>query len=225
MVFESVLVAEAGPTFYKSYLEGKEAADAPQIKATLESVAKMLDYSDLSRGGKGWTDSVADVCNENAAMIILPDFIKGEFTSKCPNTAVDYVAMQGDKPTFVFVGIAFPLVVGAPHRDMAVEFLKAVGSKEGQDAFNPTKGSVGVRTDLNKDELDDLSKKTLLEFEATAKDSPEGLVPAYAAITSSAFQEAVNPALQKFCDPAAAEHKDVDAMILALRQAYPALAQ
>lgn len=223
MVFESVLVAEAGPTFYKEYLEGKKAADAPEMRAALEGVAKMLDYSADTRGGKTWTDSVKDVCNGDAAMIVLPDFIKGEFASQCPNTAVDYVPMEGATPTFVFVGIAFPLVVGAPHRSMAIEFLKTVGSKAGQDAFNPTKGSVGVRTDLSREGLDAISQKTLLQFEQSAGGA--GLVPAYAALTSSAFQETVNPALQKFCDPAAAEHKNVESVIIALRQAYPSLAQ
>ena len=41
----------------------------------------------------------------------------------------------------------FTLPEGAPHRDVAIEWLKLAGSQEGQDTFNPVKGSIPARTD------------------------------------------------------------------------------
>jgi glucose/mannose transport system substrate-binding protein len=42
---------------------------------------------------------------------------------------------------------SFGLPLGAPNRDAAVAWLTVCGSKEGQDAFNPLKGSIPARTD------------------------------------------------------------------------------
>ena len=39
------------------------------------------------------------------------------------------------------------LPVGAPHRDAAIAWLTVAGSLEGQDAFNPVKGSIPARSD------------------------------------------------------------------------------
>ena len=42
------------------------------------------------------------------------------------------------------------LPVGAPHPDAATDWLIVAGSKEGQEAFNPVKGSICARTDCDE---------------------------------------------------------------------------
>ncbi len=44
---------------------------------------------------------------------------------------------------------------GAPHRDAAIEWLKIAGSLEGQDAFNPVKGSIPARSDADESLYDE----------------------------------------------------------------------
>ncbi|WP_326825100.1 hypothetical protein [Streptosporangium sp. NBC_01756] len=44
---------------------------------------------------------------------------------------------------------SFTLPKGAPNRDGAVAWLKVAASKEGQDAFNPKKGSIPARKDAD----------------------------------------------------------------------------
>ena len=39
---------------------------------------------------------------------------------------------------------------GAPHRDAAIAWLTVAGSIEGQDAFNPVKGSIPARSDADR---------------------------------------------------------------------------
>jgi glucose/mannose transport system substrate-binding protein len=41
----------------------------------------------------------------------------------------------------------FGIPVGAPDQDAAVAWLKMIGSIEGQNTFNPLKGSIPARTD------------------------------------------------------------------------------
>jgi glucose/mannose transport system substrate-binding protein len=77
---------------------------------------------------------------------------------------------------------SFGLPKGVKFRDNALAWLKVCGSKEGQDAFNPIKGSIPARTDADTsvyDEyqlsaMEDWKKDTLvgsLQHGAAAKQS------------------------------------------------------
>jgi glucose/mannose transport system substrate-binding protein len=58
----------------------------------------------------------------------------------------------GTKGIFVALSDTFALPVKAPYRDNAIAWLKVVGSKEGQLAFNIKKGSIPARTDLTAED-------------------------------------------------------------------------
>jgi glucose/mannose transport system substrate-binding protein len=45
---------------------------------------------------------------------------------------------------------SFGLAKGAPNPEQALAWLAVCGSKEGQDAFNPAKGSIPARTDADR---------------------------------------------------------------------------
>src|SRR5262249_7739144 len=154
----------------------------------------------LDRASTKWTDAVARLCSGKAAMIVLPDFVKGELAHDgCGPDKIGYVPMEpAGTPTFVFVSITFELPNGAPHRDAALQFLQTVGSRAGQDAFNAVKGSIPARIDADPSLFDEISSQTLADFKA----SGERLVPGYAALTSPSFQTAINVAFKSFVDPA-----------------------
>jgi glucose/mannose transport system substrate-binding protein len=218
LLFEAVLIAQAGPDYYEAYLGGTKTADTPEVRAALTTVASLMAYAEIDRTSTSWTDAVASLCSGKAAMIIMPDFVKGELAHDgCGPDTIGYVAMQpAGRPTFVFVSITFELPNGAPHRDAALDFLQTVGSKSGQDAFNAVKGSIPARIDADPSRLDEMGAQTLADFKA----SGERLVPGYAALTSPSFQAALNPALKNFVDPASDAFEDVDAVILVLSQKY-----
>ena len=48
-------------------------------------------------------------------------------------------------------------------------------------------------------------------------------MPAYAALTNTVFQVAVNPALQQFADPASPDYRNVDTMLAVLKTNYALL--
>ena len=53
---------------------------------------------------------------------------------------------------------------GAPNRDAAVAWLTVCGSQEGQDAFNPLKGSIPARTDGDKALYDVYLQSAMADF-------------------------------------------------------------
>jgi glucose/mannose transport system substrate-binding protein len=222
-LFESVLVAEAGPDFVEAYLRGQKTGDAPEVQKALTDVGRMMDYANADRATTGWGDAVKKVCSGEAAMLFLPDFVRPEFANQgCGPDKIGYVAMQPvGAPTFVFVSIGFPLPKGAAHRDSALAFLEVVGSAEGQRIFNMTRGFLPARTDVPPGGFDPISQMSMKDFAAPG----ERHVLGYAAAVSDDFQSAVNPALQAFVDPSNSSFKDLAATLSVLKQNYPLIAR
>jgi glucose/mannose transport system substrate-binding protein len=220
VLFEDVLVAQAGADFYHAYLAGQKAPDAPEIQAALATVGQMLDMSNADAPTTSWSDAVAKVCMGQAAMLLLPDFVNAEFQRVgCGPAQVGYVPMQmAGESSFVFVSIAFVLPTGAAHPAAAELFLETVGSQQGQLAFCRPNGSIPARTDVNlaMAGYDSVSQQTYADYTAAG----EKLVPAYAELTSVTFQAAINTALQAFSDRTNPAYKDAATMVAALKANY-----
>jgi glucose/mannose transport system substrate-binding protein len=102
------------------------------------------------------------------------------------------------------------LAKGAPHKEAAIEWLKCVGSKEAQEAFNPIKGSIPARTDVDRSKFDGYHQWSMDSF---AKDKlVASCVQGEAAPAS--FQQALNDAVTTFL-----VDKNVDNFANALVQA------
>ena len=59
---------------------------------------------------------------------------------------------------------SFGLPKNVKNREAAINFLKMVGSKEGQDAFNPPKGSIPARTDADMSKYTEYHKWAMEEW-------------------------------------------------------------
>jgi glucose/mannose transport system substrate-binding protein len=220
-LFEGVLVAEAGPDFYQRYFSGGATADAPEIAQALADLGKMLDYANDDRATVSWGDAVARVCKGYAAMVFMGDFAASQFLiDGCGADKIGYIALQpAGVPSFVFAATGFTLATAGSHRDTALEFLKVVASHDGQTAFLAARGGVPAREDLDPLNYDAFAAQSAADFASTASK----LVPAYAGLTVSAFQVAVNPALQAFADPASPDHQNVDTVLANLKTNYALL--
>jgi glucose/mannose transport system substrate-binding protein len=93
----------------------------------------------------------------DAAFNIMGDWAYGYFANSAPNglaltphTDFDWASSPGTYGIFNFLSDSFVLPVGAKHPDAATDWLKIAASKEGQEAFNPLKGSICARTDCNQ---------------------------------------------------------------------------
>jgi glucose/mannose transport system substrate-binding protein len=64
-----------------------------------------------------------------------------------PGEGFGWAASPGTGGVFMMLSDSFGLPRGAKHRDAALKWLKLLGSREGQDIFNPLKGSIAARLD------------------------------------------------------------------------------
>ena len=87
------------------------------------------------------------------------------------------------------------------------------GSREGQDAFNPLKGSIPARTDADLTRYDPLAQATMLDFWSSPR------YPSIASIAPSTFTQALDRAMAAF-----ARTRNADAVVDAVRAHYDLLA-
>jgi glucose/mannose transport system substrate-binding protein len=218
LVFENILLATAGPDFYNSYFAGQESADAPEIDAALDEFQHIWSYMNSDVNSLDWDQGVNLVGTGDAAMTVMGDWAKGYLTSSGLEAGVDFgqIPFPGTAGTFVFTADTFPLPLGAPNRAGAVELLKTLASAEGQNVFNPIKGSIPARTDIDSSDYDIVAQQTIEDFaDASAN---QGLAKALSGLAPGDFVDPVNTSLKAFT-----EDGDKANVMLTLRNYYDLL--
>ncbi len=166
-LFESVLLATYGPEDYLKLFDkdGTMWAD-PRTVTAIDTLKEMLGYANAGRGALSWVDAAQRVLDGKAGMTIMGDWTEGYYKSQGaqPNVDFGWAAAPGTDGAFMWLSDSFGLAKGAPHRAEAIAWLKTVGSKEGQDAFNPLKGSIPARTDPDKSLYDEYLQWSIDQF-------------------------------------------------------------
>lgn len=165
-LFESVLLATYGPDEYAKLFTAGAKWDDAKLTQAIDTMKKMLSYANSDRSSLGWADAAQLVLDGKAGMTIMGDWAHGYFLSKNAKPDVDYgwAAAPGNDGVFMWLSDSFGLAKGAPNPDQAKAWLAVAGSKEGQDAFNPAKGSIPARTDADKSLYDVYLKYSIDAF-------------------------------------------------------------
>ena len=185
---ESVLLATFGPEDYVKLWDGTTTMwDDPRAEEAIANFGKMLGYANSDRAAIGWADAMQQVLDGKAAMTIMGDWAHGFALSKGKNVNVDYgwAPAPGTVGSFIWLSDSFGMAKGAPHPEQATAWLALCGSKDGQDAFNPKKGSIPARTDADQSKYDEYLKAAIADFGAL-KLAPSA---AHGASTTNAYQD------------------------------------
>ncbi len=148
-LFETILLANLGSDKYNGLWDGSTDWGSSDVTSALDTFEKVLSYTNSDASSLSWQDASQLVIDGSAAFNVMGDWAQGFFQElgKEPNTDYGWAPVPGTSGNFQFLSDSFVLAVGAPHRDASIEWLKVAGSKEGQDAFNPVKGSIPARSD------------------------------------------------------------------------------
>lgn len=151
-LLETVLLGTLGADTYNGLWDGSTDWASSEVKAALDNYAKVLTYANSDSSSLSWQDAAQLVINGDAAFNVMGDWAEGYFRElgKAPNTDYGWAPTPGSSGVFQFLSDSFVLAVGAPHPEAATAWLKVAGSKAGQEAFNPIKGSICARTDCDK---------------------------------------------------------------------------
>ncbi|CAG0969310.1 Multiple sugar-binding periplasmic receptor ChvE [Anaerolineae bacterium] len=151
-LLETVLLGTLGAEKYNGLWDGSTDWASPEVTTALENYKKVLTYANTDSASLSWQDAAQLVVNGDAAFNVMGDWAEGYFRElgKTPKADYGWAATPGSVGVFQFLSDSFVLAVGAPDPEGATAWLKIAGSKEGQEAFNPVKGSICARTDCDK---------------------------------------------------------------------------
>ena len=214
-IFENILAAELGTDDYIKLFSGEIGFDDARVKSAAEKFGKVLDYVNEDHASRNWQDSAQLVAEGDAAMINMGDWAKGYFVNDLDlvtNEDFGYFAFPGTDGDFAVITDTFGLPKGIDNVKETKQFLTVLGSVEGQDAFNPLKGSIPARIDADPSKYDAYGKDTIEDFKTA------NLFPslAHGSAASEGFVTKANQAVNIFVT-----QKDVDNFIDALINAAP----
>ncbi len=151
-LFETIMLASMGPSDWNGLWDGSVGWDSAAVTQGIEDYAKALTYTNSDASALSWQDAGQLVLDGTSAFNIMGDWQEGFFRElgMAPQTDYVWAAVPGTEGNFQFLSDSFVLAKNAPHRDAAIAWLTVAGSNQGQDAFNPVKGSIPARNDADR---------------------------------------------------------------------------
>lgn len=149
-LWESVALAVLGAENYAQLWDGTLAFDSASGIAVWQKLADILEYTNADAASLSWQQATDMVVGGQAAFNIMGDWAAGYLTTTLglePGTGYGWAASPGTDGVFMALSDSFGLPKGAPNRENCLAWLSVLGSQEGQDAFNPLKGSIAARLD------------------------------------------------------------------------------
>jgi glucose/mannose transport system substrate-binding protein len=145
-LFETVLIGTLGPDKYKGLWDGTTDWAGADVKTALDNMKMMLQYVNADHNALTWDQANQQVIEGKAAMTIMGDWADGDYVAK-KFTDYGWAPAPGNEGIYDALSDTFGLPKGAKNAAGLKEFLKLLGSAEGQDIFNPLKGSIPARID------------------------------------------------------------------------------
>jgi glucose/mannose transport system substrate-binding protein len=195
-LFENTLLGVIGPKGWTDLFTGAMQWDDPKVKEAMKAFGKMQDYLNPDHAALSWDQAVNELIEGKVAFNSMGDWAYGEFLRAKLKEKEDFgwVSHPGTAGSFVVVADGFTLARGAPHKEAAIAWLKTVGSKEAQEAFNSIKGSIPARTDIDRSKFDGYHQWSMDSF---AKDKPIASC-VHGEAAPAAFEQAFNDAVTAF---------------------------
>lgn len=165
-VFENILITQLDQEGYLGLFNGATGWDDERVTKALEILNQAFGYANEDYLSTSWGD-INDrfVADDGPAMMIMGDWTHGVLKSK-GFTDYKWAPAPDTAGTFMVLSDSFGLPKNAPHRDNAVNFLRVCGSRDGQDAFNPIKGSIPARTDPDLSKYDEYLLSAMEDFKS-----------------------------------------------------------
>lgn len=172
-LFEAIVLSE-GTDFYKAaFMDLKQdALNSPKMIDALTIFKKMRNYVDPGFSGRDWNVATSMVINGEAAMQIMGDWAKGEFTAAGKTPGVDYMCIPAPgtsgQYTFNIDSLAMFQVSGKDTQAAQKDLARLILEPKFQETFNLNKGSIPVRLGMPRDKFDACADSSMDAFNAAS---------------------------------------------------------
>jgi glucose/mannose transport system substrate-binding protein len=160
-LWESVALGVLGTEGWNALWTGKLKFSDPKVVKVWETFGKVLAFANPDAAGLSWQQAVDRMLKGDAAFNVMGDWAAGYMATTLklkPGEGFGWAASPGTGGTFMMLSDSFGLPKGAKHKDATMKWLKLLGSQEGQDIFNPLKGSIAARLDSDLSKYNDYLK-------------------------------------------------------------------
>lgn len=165
-LFESI-IASQGIDFYEDWINGKvTSADDPRLLKSLEIFKKYMSYANKDYSSLEWNEVTNRIILGEGAFNVMGDWANGEFKA----VGMEYNEGYGTFPV-PETGKMYGIVIDTFQRPKYIKhptnserWLEVVASRDGQDAFNPLKGSISARIDTNITKYGLYQRLAILDF-------------------------------------------------------------
>jgi len=203
-LFEAVALGVGGPEFYsKAFVDHDEATlKGAEMINVFKTFKKLRDFIDPNASGRDWNIATSMVINGEAAMQIMGDWAKGEFTAAGKKPGVDYVCLAAPDTSGTFTFNIDSFAMFALSDDDASKaqgkLAELVMDPAFQETFNLNKGSIPARMGMNRAPFDSCALASMDAFEASSASGT--LVPsmAHGLATTSQVQGAIYDVVTNF---------------------------
>jgi glucose/mannose transport system substrate-binding protein len=151
-LLETVLLGELGADRYERLWTGATAWSEPETLDALKVYKQVLAVSDIARSAADWQPQVDRVTSGSAVYAVVGDWAYSYLSVDKKlgwQRQFAATATPGSDGVYDFLSDTFTLPVGARHPAAARDWLLEAGSTEGENLFNPLKGSVPARLDAD----------------------------------------------------------------------------
>jgi glucose/mannose transport system substrate-binding protein len=217
-LFETVLLGELGTDKYVGLWNGKTDWKSAEVTAALDTFKQVLAASDIKTSAADWQPAADRVTDGTAVYDVMGDWQDGYWgraKKLAYKTDYDVAPTPGSTGVYDFLSDSFTLPVGAKHRAAAEKWLIECGSVEGQDLFNPQKGSIPARIDADKSKYKDYLASALKDWQDPSTKIVGSL--AHGVVANNAFGSEIDSALSLFVNSG-----DAAAFAKAVAAAYDA---
>ena len=167
-LFENVMIGTIGPDKWSGLWATPPTTDwnGPDVQKGIANFAKALSYTNSDASSMSdWQPASKLVADGDAAFNVMGDWAYGYFANPAPNglnlkphTDFDWAVSPGSYGVFNFLSDSFVLPANAKNPNATIAWLTVAASKEGQEAFNPLKGSICARTDCDPSKFSEYSQ-------------------------------------------------------------------
>lgn len=213
-VFEAVALDVLGSEDYnKAFVDlDMDVLSGDKMVEVFTKFKKMRDYIDSNSPGRDWNVATSMVINGEAAMQIMGDWAKGEFTAAGKVPGKDYICAPAPGTdgqfTFNIDSFAFFELGDKGNQKAQQDLAKTILTKDFQEVFNLNKGSIPVRLDMDMSKFDQCALDSMATFKASAESGD--LVPsmAHGLSTTSYAQGAIYDVVTNFFNEKDADPKE-----------------
>ena len=144
-LWESVALGVLGADQYGQLWNAELAFTDEAALEVWDVFGQVLDCTNDDAAGLSWQQATDRVVSGEAAFNIMGDWAAGYMVTTLglePGEDFGWAASPGTDGVFMMLSDAFGLPQGIANRENALNWLRVAGSVEGQDTFNPLKGSI-----------------------------------------------------------------------------------